>query len=100
VPIDRSIIINADDFKLNPSVIQWLDEIHKRTKADIFLLDSEERNEDGSLRTDSKEQLKLIIYGDMLTKENAKVHVLVMIDRIVCSHPRAFKSPLTNFNSS
>jgi hypothetical protein len=83
VPIDRSIILNPDDSKLNSSVIQWLDEIHKRTKADIFLLDTEDKNEDGSLRTDSKEQLKLVIYGDMLTKENAKVHVLVMIDRIV-----------------
>jgi hypothetical protein len=83
-------------------VIQWLDEIHKRTKADIFLLDSEDRNEDGSLRTDSKEQLKLVIYGDMLTKENAKVHVLVMIDRIVWNHPHSSKKPLpfTNFNSS
>jgi hypothetical protein len=77
------MIIKSETSSLDPSVLQWLDEIHKRTKADIFLVDPEERNEDGSPQATSKEQLKFIIYGDMLTKENAKIHALVMVDRMV-----------------
>jgi hypothetical protein len=77
------MIIKSENSPLDQSVLTWLDEIHKRTKADVFLVDPEELNEDGTPQASSKEQLKVIIYGDLLTKETAKIHVLVMIDRMV-----------------
>lgn len=83
VPVDRGMIIKDENSTLDPSILEWLDEIHRRTRADIFLLDPEDRNEDGSPQANSKEQLKIVIYGDMMTKENAKLHALVMIDRKV-----------------
>jgi hypothetical protein len=76
-------------------MIARLDRIADTTKADIFLLDPEPRNEDGSSKTASKEQLKFVIYGDMLTKENAKVQVLIMIDQMLGMHADSIKLDLT-----
>jgi hypothetical protein len=89
------MIIKSDNSGLDERVVHWLDNIHQRTKADIFLVDPEERNEDGSPQIASKEQLRLMIFGDMLTKENAKIHALVMIDQMVFQSPIAFWYPLT-----
>jgi hypothetical protein len=72
-----------DKFEIGETIGNWLTDIHDRTRADIFLVDADERNEDGSPRSDSKEQMKFVIYGDNATKENAKVRILIMIDQLV-----------------
>jgi hypothetical protein len=77
------MVIKGDGSKLDENILKWLDTVAERTKADIFLIDNEERNEDGSPKVSSKEHLKIVIYGDMLTKENAKIHILIMIDQMV-----------------
>ncbi|KAF2668201.1 hypothetical protein BT63DRAFT_414230 [Microthyrium microscopicum] len=86
VPVDRGMLFKDEQGDLPERIINVLDQIAKNTKADIFLLDPEERNEDGSSKTASKEPIKLVIYGDMLTKENAKVHFLIMIDQLLGMH--------------
>jgi hypothetical protein len=90
------MIIKSDNLPLDQSVLTWLDEIHKRTKADVFLVDPEELSEDGTPNASSKERLNVVIYGDLLTKENAKIHVLVMIDRTVCYFPLRAEVLLTS----
>jgi hypothetical protein len=85
VPLDRHMLFKDDESQLSSTVITYLDKIADTTKADIFLLDPE-KTDDGTPDVNSKEQLKLLIFGDMLTKENAKVRILIMIDQMV-SHP-------------
>jgi hypothetical protein len=77
------MVIKDENSEVDPSILSWLDDIANLTKADIFLVDPAERNEDGGIVANSKEQLKFVIYGDMLTKENAKIRILIMIDQMV-----------------
>jgi hypothetical protein len=81
------MVIKDENAALDPSFLHWLDDIANVTKADIFLVDPAERSSDGGIVINSKEQLKFIIYGDMLTKENAKIRILIMIDQMVRSLP-------------
>jgi hypothetical protein len=85
------MIVKGDGLQLDEQVLAWVDNVAEATKADIFLVDDEERNGDGSSKANSKEQLKFVIYGDMLTKENAKIRILVMVDQMV----RLNLAPLT-----
>jgi hypothetical protein len=86
VPVDRTMVIKDEKATLDQSILRWLDDIANVTKADIFLVDPAEKDDDGGIMANSKEQLKFIVYGDMLTKENAKIRILIMIDRMVqCS---------------
>ena len=78
------MVIKDENAAVDPSILSWLDDIANLTKADIFLVDPAERNDDGGVVANSKEQLKFVIYGDMLTKENAKIRILIMIDQMVC----------------
>jgi hypothetical protein len=77
------MVIKEENGTVDPSILSWLDDIANLTKADIFLVDPAERNDDGGIVANSKEQLKFVIYGDMLTKENAKIRILIMIDQMV-----------------
>lgn len=88
IPIDRHLIFSPDSPMVDKTKMHHIDDIANRTKADIFLLDPEKKQEDGSFQTASKEPLKVMVYGDMLTKENAKIRILVMIDQIVQPTPR------------
>lgn len=92
MPVDRSIIFKGEHRQPNEDVVKWIDEIAERTKADIFLVDNAERDGNGSPKPNSKEQIKFVIYGDMLTKETAKVRILIMIDRMVCFRSGALPS--------
>jgi hypothetical protein len=83
IPIDRHMIFDGDRPMIDKNKLNHLDSVANITKADIFLMDTEERNEDGTPKTGSKEPLRLLVYGDMLTKENAKIRILIMIDQIV-----------------
>ena len=79
------MVFEGEESTIAKFTISSLDEIAKITKADIFLVDPEEKNEDGTPKTNAKELLKLTVYGDMLTKENAKIRILILIDQIVSS---------------
>jgi hypothetical protein len=67
-----------------------LDDTANLTKADIFLLkpkpiDDAASINNGSTEAPSSERLRLVIYGDMLTEEHAKIRLLIMIDQLVCA---------------
>jgi hypothetical protein len=67
-----------------------LDDTASLTKADIFLLkpkpvDDAASINNGSTEAPSSERLRLVIYGDMLTEEHAKIRLLIMIDQLVCA---------------
>jgi hypothetical protein len=38
----------------------------------------------GSIEATSSEKLRLVVFGDMLTEEHAKIRLLIMIDQLVC----------------
>lgn len=86
VPVDRHLLFKNDQGKLPQPMVTRLNKIADTTKADIFLLDPEERNEDGSSKTNTKEQLRFVVYGDMLTNSNAKMQILIMIDQMLGMH--------------
>lgn len=73
----------GENTQIKPQLSEAFQNIADTTKADIFLIDPVEKQEDGSSQPASKEQLKILIYGDMLTKENAKVRILILIDQMV-----------------
>jgi len=65
-----------------------LDDTANLTKADIFLLKAKPADDaasvnNGSADTTNSEKLRLVIYGDMLTEEHAKIRLLIMIDQLV-----------------
>jgi hypothetical protein len=66
-----------------------LDDTAAFTKADIFLLkpkpvDDAASINNGTAEPANSERLRLVVYGDMLTEEHAKIRLLIMIDQLVC----------------
>lgn len=77
------MIFEGEQPTISTLTLGSLEEIAHVTTADIFLSDLEDKMEDGTSNTTSKEMLYLTVYGDMLTKENAKIRILILIDQIV-----------------
>ena len=74
---------------LSASFLTALDETAKITKADIFLLKPKQIDDaaslNGSIEVTGAEKLRLVIFGDMLTEEHAKIRLLILIDSLACS---------------
>lgn len=72
---------------ISKAFITYLDDTAKITKADIFLLKAKPLDDAASINGNSEaansEKLRLVIYGDMLTEEHAKIRMLIMIDQMV-----------------
>jgi hypothetical protein len=83
IPIDRNMVFEGEQPIIATFTLGSLEEIANVTTADIFLSDLEDKLDDGTSNATSKERLYLTVYGDMLTKENAKIRVLILIDQIV-----------------
>jgi hypothetical protein len=67
-----------------------MDEIADKTKADVFLLEAKARRKDsesastnGNFETSMDNRLRIQVYGDMESCENAKTRLLIMIDQIL-----------------
>lgn len=67
-----------------------MDEIADKTKADIFMLEAKARRKDsesasfnGSMENSMDTRLRVHIYGDMESSENAKTRLLIMIDQLL-----------------
>ena len=67
-----------------------MDEIADKTKADIFLLEAKSKRKDSdsisfnnSLDTAMDSRLRIQVYGDMESSENAKTRLLIMIDQLL-----------------
>jgi hypothetical protein len=67
--------------------LTYLDDTAAVTKADIFLLKAKPLDDAASINgnpdASNSEKLRLVIYGDMLTEEHAKIRMLIMIDQMV-----------------
>ena len=67
-----------------------MDEIADMTKADIFLLEAKSKRKDSdsisfnnSLDAGKDSKLRIQVYGDMESSENAKTRLLIMIDQLL-----------------
>ena len=67
-----------------------MDEIADKTKADIFLLEAKSKRKDSdsisfnnSLDAAKDSRLRIQVYGDMESSENAKTRLLIMIDQLL-----------------
>lgn len=72
---------------ISSAFLSALDETAKITKADIFLLKAKQIDDaaslNGSIEITGSEKLRLVVFGDMLTAENAKIRLLILIDQMV-----------------
>jgi hypothetical protein len=71
---------------LSASFLAALDETAKITKADIFLLKPKQIDEAASMTGSidvGMDKFRLVVYGDMLTEEHAKIRLLILIDQMV-----------------
>lgn len=74
-------------FGISAPFLSHLDDTANITKADIFLLKPKPVDDaasiNGNADVSSSEKLRLVIFGDMLTEEHAKIRLLIMIDQLV-----------------
>lgn len=83
-----------------------MDEIAEVTKADIFLLEARTKRKDsdsmsfsGTLdRTVDSNKLRIQVYGDMESAENAKTRLLIMIDKLLGRQVDSIRLELTLHN--
>jgi hypothetical protein len=72
---------------ISATFLAALDETAKITKADIFLLKPKQIDDaaslNGSIEMSGSEKLRLVVFGDMLTEEHAKIRLLILIDTLV-----------------
>jgi hypothetical protein len=74
-------------YGISAPFLAHLDDTANFTKADIFLLKPKPIDDaaslNGSIEVTSSEKLRLVVFGDMLTEEHAKIRLLIMIDQLV-----------------
>ena len=74
-------------YGISASFLHALEDTAKITKADIFVLKPKQIDDaaslNGSIEITGTEKLRLVIYGDMLTEEHAKIRLLILIDQLV-----------------
>ncbi|KAF7187220.1 hypothetical protein HII31_11475 [Pseudocercospora fuligena] len=90
IDIDRETVFpkNQDGARLD--ILEHMDEIANQTKADIFLLESKAKRKDsdsvsftGGMEKSMDNRLRIHVYGDCESSENAKTRLLIMIDQIL-----------------
>ena len=79
-----------------------MDDVAEVTKADIFLLEAKSKRKDSdsvsfnnALDKSMDHRLRIQVYGDMESSENAKTRLLLMIDQLLQRHVDMFKLELT-----
>ncbi len=82
-----------------------MDEIAEMTMADIFLLDTKLKRKDSdsisfnnALDKSMDNKLRIQVYGDMESSENAKTRLLIMIDKLLQRHVDSIRLELTLHN--
>jgi len=92
--------MNTDGTAIRTDVIEHINEVANRTKADIFLLhpkqmDIESASLHGSIEMGLEGRLRLMVFGDLECIEHAKTRLLILIDQIV-SFDISFFADLTD----
>lgn len=90
IDIDRAIVFPEGHDGARTDVLNHMDDIADKTKADIFLLEAKAKRKDsdqasfnGVLEKSMDKRLQIQVYGDMESSENAKTRLLIMIDQIL-----------------
>ncbi|SMR59186.1 unnamed protein product [Zymoseptoria tritici ST99CH_1E4] len=90
VDIDREIVFPKGQEGARADILNHMDDIADQTKADIFLLESKAKRKDsdsvsftGGMEKSMDHRLRLHVYGDNESSENAKTRLLIMIDQIL-----------------
>nr|OQO15765.1 hypothetical protein B0A51_18330 [Rachicladosporium sp. CCFEE 5018] len=90
IDIEREHIYPKGQEGARADIMAHMDDIANKTKADIFLLEAKARRKDsesasfnGVSETSMDNRLRIQIYGDMESLENAKTRLLIMIDQLL-----------------
>ncbi|KAK3614986.1 hypothetical protein LTR56_017025 [Elasticomyces elasticus] len=90
IDIDREIVFPQGQDGARRDILEHMDDIADKTKADIFLLEAKSRRKDSesasfntALEKSMDKRLQIHVYGDMESSENAKTRLLIMIDQIL-----------------
>lgn len=90
IDIDRDTVFPRGQEGARADILNHMDDIADKTKADIFMLESKARRKDseaaslnGALEKSMDKRLQIHVYGDMESSENAKTRLLIMIDQIL-----------------
>lgn len=86
-------------------VVEHMDQIAENTKADIFLLESKSKRKDSdsisfasNMEKSMDNRLRIYIYGDSESSENAKTRLLIMIDQLLQRFVDLFRVELSLHN--
>ncbi|KAK4506018.1 hypothetical protein PRZ48_003983 [Zasmidium cellare] len=90
IDIDREIVFPKGQDGARTDILNHMDEIADQTKADIFLLESKAKRKDSDsmssfrgMEKSMDNRLRVHIFGDAESSENAKTRLLIMIDQIL-----------------
>ncbi|KAF2771979.1 hypothetical protein EJ03DRAFT_12297 [Teratosphaeria nubilosa] len=90
IDIDRSIVFPPGQEGARADILNHMDDIADKTKADIFLLEAKSRRKDSEsasfksgMEKSMDKRLQIHVYGDLESSENAKTRLLIMIDQIL-----------------
>ncbi|KAK3112924.1 hypothetical protein LTR53_010294 [Teratosphaeriaceae sp. CCFEE 6253] len=90
IDIDREIVFPPGQDGARRDILDHMEDIADKTKADIFLLEAKSRRKDSesasfnaALEKSMDKRLQIHVYGDMESSENAKTRLLIMIDQLL-----------------
>ncbi|KAF2213322.1 hypothetical protein CERZMDRAFT_96981 [Cercospora zeae-maydis SCOH1-5] len=105
VDIDREIVFPKGQEGARADILEHMDQIADQTKADIFLLESKSKRKDsdsasftGNMEKSMDNRLRIQIYGDSESSENAKTRLLIMIDQMLQRLVDVFRVELSLHN--
>ena len=105
VEIERDLVYPPGRDGVRTDFLQHMDEIADLTKADIFLLDAKSKRKDsdsasfsGLLDKSMDSRLRIQVFGDLQSSENAKTRLLIMIDQLLQRHVDIFRLELSLHN--
>ncbi|KAK3703860.1 hypothetical protein LTR37_014183 [Vermiconidia calcicola] len=103
--IEREIVFPRGQDGAREDILKHMDDIADLTKADIFLLEAKARRKDsdsasfsGTLDKSMDHKLRIQVYGDMESSENAKSRLLIMIDKLLQRQVDSIRLELTLHN--
>ncbi|EMC96659.1 hypothetical protein BAUCODRAFT_69566 [Baudoinia panamericana UAMH 10762] len=90
IDIDRDTVFPPGHDGARADILNHMDDIADKTKADIFMLEAKSRRKDSesasfnaAMEKSMDKRLQIHVYGDLESSENAKTRLLIMIDQIL-----------------
>ena len=102
IEIERDLVYPPNQDGVRADFLPHVDDIADMTKADIFLLEAKSKRKDsdsasfsGVLDKSMDQRLRIQVYGDLESSENAKTRLLIMIDQLLQRHVDIIRLELT-----